>query len=374
MQLFAQLRNAPFGPILAEELGSAAVTSIDIATAWVRASGLVHLQAGLRAAIDRGAALRVVVGIDAENTSEEGLRGLLELAASGAPNQMPLFVRHNEAGPLFHPKLYVFRDPAGVRAYIGSNNFTRSGLYLNDELSIRVGEARGTALDAELETLIGRYTNLEDGLNRRLDAALLAQLIDRGYIKAEARLIATASARSRRERTHDPLFGVERRRAPAVVVPVGAPVVIAEAAPADLPVRDDWQRLYLRLRLARGTQGQIPKAVVKEMRRRMGQEDDEGVLILKDRNGAERRISPTHPEDYEGAVNTYKFEAVAVHGEPILHIYPVGDDLIYEFLDSDTDPLGHDILEHLQAGFEDDPPTTLKTNGPVERTTWFRFD
>lgn len=370
MQLFAQLRGSPFGPRLADELANPAVTSADIATAWVRASGLVHLQGPLISALERGARVRVAVGIDADNTSEEGLRGLLEIAGRGNENQMRVFVRHNEAGPVFHPKLYAFRTDEQVRAYIGSNNLTQSGLFQNDELSVRVSQPVGGQLDQQLGQLLEQYTRLEDPLNKRLTPELIARLLDRGYIKGEARLIATQRARSRLERVRDPLFGSERRVAPRPAVLAAAPVHFGATAPL-LAVRPDWHAVYLRVRLARGTQAQIPLGVVREIRRRMGLAPQDGAITVRSRlTGEDRGINPAYAR---GSINTYKFEAREARGEPLLVIEPVGNMLFYEFLDA-TRPVGAQALRLLLEGFDTDPRRTEQTGADREHATWFRFE
>jgi HKD family nuclease len=371
MQLFPQFRGTPFGPRLARELQDEAVTAVDVATAWVRASGLVHVQTGLIDALGRGAAVRVVVGIDADNTSEEGLRGLLEIADRGAPNQMRVYVRHNEAGPIFHPKLYVFRTADQVRAYIGSNNLTQSGLFQNDELSVRVRQPRGGQLDAQLEQLIRRVTRLEDPLNKRLTPPLLERLIGRGYIKAEARLIATQRARSGLARVKDPIFGSERRVPVRPALPAAPPVTIAATSVAPVAVRPDWHAVYLRVRLARGTQAQIPIWVVREIRRRMGLTPQDGTVTVRSRvTGENRGINPAYAR---GSLNTYKIEAREARGEPLLVIEPVGNTLFYEFLDA-TRPVGSEALRLLNEGFETDPPQTLQTAKDREHSTWVRFE
>lgn len=371
MQLFPQSRLAAFGPTLAKELENEAVTDVEIATAWVRASGLLHLQTGMVAALERGATIRVVVGVDAENTSKEGLRGLLEIAATGDRGRMQVFVRHNEAGPLFHPKLYVFRDREQVRAYVGSNNLTQSGLFQNDELSICVRQPRHGQLERQIERLITRFTDLGDRLNRRLTPALLHRLVERGYVNAEARLIATTRVRARLERVRDPIFGSERRKPPRVIIAAGAPVHPENIAPPALPVRPDWHAVYLRVRLARGTQAQIPVSVVREIRRRLGLSPQDGAITVRSRaTGEDRGINPAMAR---GKINTYKFEAREALGEPLLLIEPVGERLFYEFLNADH-PVGAEAMRLLVAGFDIDPPRTQQTHVDREHATWFRFE
>jgi HKD family nuclease len=61
----------------------------------------------------------VIVGIDIQNTTREGLQALLDLEQYG---RCATFVYHNEAGGIFHPKLYLFRNEEEARLIVGSNN------------------------------------------------------------------------------------------------------------------------------------------------------------------------------------------------------------------------------------------------------------
>ena len=80
---------------------------LDIAVAWVRASGMVYLADRFANFLRHGGALSVIVGIDLENTTREGLQALLDLEQYGT---CETYVYHNEANSVFHPKLYLWRN------------------------------------------------------------------------------------------------------------------------------------------------------------------------------------------------------------------------------------------------------------------------
>lgn len=80
---------------------------LDIAVAWVRASGMAYLSDRLANFLRHGGQLSVIVGIDIQNTTREGLEALLDLEQHG---RSETFVYHNEAGSIFHPKVYLFRN------------------------------------------------------------------------------------------------------------------------------------------------------------------------------------------------------------------------------------------------------------------------
>lgn len=373
MTLFVQGSGKPFGPELVREFERADCRRADIAVAWVRASGLRHLQLSMIDALARGVLIRVFIGIDADNTSYEGLKGLIDIGTTGPAGAMTLVVRHNEAGHIFHPKLYSFRTDGEIRLFAGSNNMTQAGLFQNEELSYRAKRSLPHKLADDLDAYFASMMPPGNGLSRTLDQAFLNALRDKGYVSGELKLRAKASARTATKRK-EPLFGRVGRRAPTVSTPAGAPLPPVPAAPVELPpttAGPDWQRLTLRLRTSRGgTQGQIPIDVVREMRRRAGQVKLDGVLSLKARDGTEKRISPAGPH----GVNTYKVEAMATEGAPILHIYIVGSDLFYELLDSGHGGVGAELYKQLQAGLDSDPPQTSITRQPLDQATWWRYD
>lgn len=369
MTLFLQPQK-PLGYAVIEELNCEDLKHIDIAVAWVRASGLVQLEAGITGAIERGAKLRLVVGIDADNTSIEGLEGLLNIAKQGKEGQVRLGVRHNEAGPLFHPKLYAFRTDKETRAYIGSNNLTQAGLFRNDELSVRVVEARKGQLEEQIDATMNQFTDAKSNLNRVLDLDLLKELIEKGYIFKEARLLSVSRGKIRGQARKKPAFGYAYRKPPTPPKPAAVSVVPEVPEPIVKVSTPDWQAVYLRVRFARGTQTQLPVDVVAEMRRRLDLGDDD-VLEVKSRKTGD--VRPISPANARGGVNTYKFEAREADGEPLLVFHHVGDELFFEFLAADT-PVGLAAMNLLENGFETDPPTTFATRGDRDRATWWRFE
>jgi len=109
------------------------------------------------------------------------------------------------------------------------------------------------------------------------------------------------------------------------------------------------------------------------MRRRANQTGDDDALILKKIDGTERRISKSRKGAGGADANTYKIEALAQDEDPILHVYPVGNDLYYEIFSGLTG-VGLGLLQHLEAGFDTDPPKSSFTRNPKATATWWRFD
>lgn len=96
---------------------------IDLAVAWVTNSNALELlqqQASLRSL-----KIRALVGIDTNFTHPVALRILSNFA--------DIRVVKSIRG-IFHPKLYLFRLPSEMIVWVGSANFTNSGLNINEEI------------------------------------------------------------------------------------------------------------------------------------------------------------------------------------------------------------------------------------------------
>lgn len=353
-----------------------AYDKVDISVAWVRVSGLRHVEADFTDFLRRGSA-RVVVGVDGDNTSYEGLTGLVALSTCSL-GRLAAFVRHNEGPSIFHPKVYAFRGSAAFRLLIGSSNLTQSGLFQNEEASVVIDAMLDGTLDAQIDAYMRRVTAPVGNLTKPLNMALADDLLASGYVKREADLRTTVRAKQQAGRRGHPLFGRRNIRVPGVVPPAEGTVL--ENGRIDPPVGPaldpGWRSVYLRLRLSRGTQAQIPARVVRELKRRVGEEIGEGELVrmTSAQTGAERSIRPVGGQDGD-TYNTRKFEAreAARFAEPLMRIFLIDREYYFEFVDGGT-PGGQAVLAQMRAGFAADPPTTFTTSNDLDRATWFRFD
>jgi hypothetical protein len=103
----------------------------------------------------------------------------------------------------------------------------------------------------------------------------------------------------------------------------------------------------------------------------MGLVPADGPIPMTSRSdGTKHDINPARAR---GQVNTYKFEANQAKAEPLLRIYPVENELFFEFLDS-NDNLGKKLFKLLEDGFKADPPLTFSTTSNKDVATWYRFD
>lgn len=105
---------------------------VDLASAWATEGTPLEL---LRAARSRGVTVRAIVGTHGNTTTPKALLRLRKIG------ELRLVGR---AGPLFHPKLYLFRGVEDF-AWIGSANFTGKGFGQNEELVLETREVDDVA-------------------------------------------------------------------------------------------------------------------------------------------------------------------------------------------------------------------------------------
>jgi HKD family nuclease len=347
--------SSPFVDVLRKRIAEA--SRVDIASAWARASGVGLIWKGLQGILDRGGAVRAIVGVDRENTSIEGLEMLLRLSGD-----VQLWVRHNEASSIYHPKLYAFESASDVHLYIGSNNLTGAGLSTNEEVSAYLKEAKGGPLQASISDYMTTLSDPADNLSRLLDAALLKQMVEGGYVLPEARLRGkSARSRSGRSSNAAPLFGFKAPKQIKVAKELlPEPIEPAPGLPAA-----DWKRVFVKLRLARGTQGQLPVPVARELRQRLGERAVDGPIpIILKNNDVPRVISPTFPARRPEYANTYKIEALASEGDPVIKIELIGNTVLVEQFDTET-PAGAAILRFLLDGLHTSPVETVSRGLPA---------
>ena len=106
-------------------------TDLDIATAWATSNdGLRSLQQ-----LDSPIRVRAVVGLWGNLTDPMTLRTLAEIGE----------LRLVDATRRFHPKVFLFREPGRLVAWIGSANFTSGGFGMNEEAMFETTNAQPLA-------------------------------------------------------------------------------------------------------------------------------------------------------------------------------------------------------------------------------------
>lgn len=359
-----------FGHELIRHLEDPTWARLDVAIAWVRASGIAHIHEALTAFLRRGGMLSVIVGLDLYNTTREGLQALLELAAHGTAE---FFVHHNEAAGIFHPKLYLFRNDQRARLIVGSNNLTEAGLFVNVEAGLEIDVPVGHEVILEALDALSSWRDEAFGLARRLDAAFLERLAAEGYLPDED--VVRAAQRGERARARAggraPLFGARRFTAPPLEARSTAiDPQTRRAQVARHPQRPEAQGsvLLMRLRKAgvrdRPTQTQIPFRV-----------SDTGFFggageVISALSGARHAI---HEAAARGRRNTLKLEIPEMRGftDPVVRFERSPEGIVYEAYDVGS-AQGNQIMRALREGQADDSTRLTKPHSP-ESSTWWRF-
>lgn len=335
---------------------------------------MAYLSDRLANFLRHGGQLSVIVGIDIQNTTREGLEALLNLEQYG---QSETFVYHNAAGSIFHPKLYLFRNEEEARLIVGSNNITQSGLYVNVEAGLQVDTDINASVVAQTLDALSSWKDTSSRLAVRLDADILARLTSEGYVPGEA----TVREALRRERTTrsrpdtPPLFGSKRFVPPAPVPGTARPAAPARGR-APLPAAPEWPVaeprapagtvLLMRLRKAsvtlRPTQTQIPFRVV----------DTFFGNVPEVRSASSGQAHDIIQASARGTRNTIKLEIPEMRDfvQPVVRFERTPDGIVYEAYDVGS-PQGNQIMASLEEGRRNG--TTQLSVSNAERATWWRF-
>lgn len=360
----ATLYNQPmahrFGVSLIDHLRSGEWRTLEVAVAWVRRSGTRHVLPALEQFLRDGGSALFTVGIDVENTSEEGLADLLSLERVGSCS---IHIYHNESPQeVFHPKIYLLSNASRARLIIGSNNFTAGGLFTNTEAGLQVDESILNPVVIDAQSALAAWRDPTSDLIRYLNAALLADLVRLGYVLPEAKLAerrkasgSTRGAASEGRR----LFGRANREIPRIVNP-GAP----EATTAVGRV------LLLRPRRAsekeRRTQIQLPIRLVRTA-------FFDGVNEIESaHDGRKHRIISASAR---GSLNTLKVEVPEINeiDLPVMRLERGPDGITYQAY-AEESKLGRPLMDALRNGRTLSPPATVLTTPRAPRSaTWFRF-
>lgn len=354
--------------------------SLDIAVAWVRASGMAHLNDRFSDFLRQGGTLTFVVGIDLKNTTREGLQALIDLEQHG---RSETYVYHNEAGSVFHPKLYLFRNVREARLIVGSNNLTQAGLFVNVEAGLQLDRRLNDPVVKQAMDALATWRDTSTRLAAKLTPVFLEELVAGGYVIDEraSREIIRREKATRTGNGRVRLFGtanfsapvapgvVPRPRTPAKKATPAAPAVRAERPPRPTPAQVDAARtptpgdtVLMRLRTARGTQTQIPIRLTNTFFANDNQVRNKNSGVVHGIRVARAR----------GSANTMKLELPETRtmNQPMARFERTPDGIVYEVFDVGT-PQGDQILSVLTDGIADE--STQMTTRTPEISTWWRF-
>jgi len=157
------------------------------AVAFVKSSGVKHIQTELQEFVKQGGVAQFVIGIDQLGSSQEGLTGLLN--AVGDPGS--IWINNTtERYITFHPKVYLFGSDTMALAIVGSGNLTEGGLYTNDEAFLVYGmdlhNSEDQALWQEINAYFDKWCDVTEGNALLLTADLLNSLVKAGLVLVES--------------------------------------------------------------------------------------------------------------------------------------------------------------------------------------------
>ena len=162
--------------------------SFQAAVAFAKRSGVQHIEAQLKEFVGNGKNARIVVGVDLNGTTAEGLEALLDaLGDSGE-----LLVNHDEdLFVTFHPKIYFFESADKAILTVGSGNLTAGGLYSNDEgfaiMELDKNNPADQAVIDQYKENFEKWCDEDSELVRRItDKDSIQALVDAGYVPSEA--------------------------------------------------------------------------------------------------------------------------------------------------------------------------------------------
>lgn len=355
-----------FGGELERHLGDTSWNNLDVAVAWVRASGVAHLREAFTNFLDRGCAISFIVGLDLQNTTKEGLEGLLDLESTG---NSQTFVYHNESSGIFHPKLYLFRGDDNAKLIVGSNNLTETGLFVNVEAGLEIEANLTDQVIQETLDALASWRDETSGFVKRLDAAFLQELVENDYVLDEraVRRQMAANRAPARSGNRQRLFNGRRFTAPRLREERShAAAETQQTTPGS--TGEEGAVLLMRLRKAsttgRPTQTQIPIRVV-----------DTGFF------GAQAQVQSAHTGEIHGIHeaaargnrNTLKLEIPEMRdfGDPVARFERTPEGIIYQVYDLGT-PQGNQIMNALRIGLQTDSTRLTVPQNP-DVATWWRF-
>ncbi len=249
--------DSQLGTMLRTVLSDVGVKSLWIATAWGKASGLTRIgDAVKKARSERGLYAEIVLGVDENGATVEGLRHAMDIFDAA-------YVFHDPGSRTFHPKIYGAEGPKVATVIVGSGNLTKGGLYTNYEAStvVRVADRQddlaGQGYVTKVRAFYDRLIDASDSC-KKLTEESLAEL------RADPRLSVLSEAERNRARgtarkakpggdlsgglfgsSIKGLLGAPQPTLPAIEAddddtdesaPAVLPVSVAQAAPSDMPV------------------------------------------------------------------------------------------------------------------------------------------
>jgi len=128
---------------------------IRIAVAFVSSDGLSQIMPSVRTALDAGAYVEFLVGMDARATDPYALKDLYALSCETHQASLLCFASRT-ASSIYHPKMYLVKKAQTATAIIGSSNLTRRGLTTNIEANLVIEDDVHSEIVSEMYSTYNR--------------------------------------------------------------------------------------------------------------------------------------------------------------------------------------------------------------------------
>jgi HKD family nuclease len=136
--------------VLLDSLSSA--EEARIAVAFLKNSGLDLVEGELIQCLRRGGFVEFLIGLDFRITDADALLRLKKIGAKVYCYSNPF----TDDTPVYHPKLYIFKEEAKALVAIGSSNLTEGGLKDNVEINAILTLSDGDELLSDIYALYNR--------------------------------------------------------------------------------------------------------------------------------------------------------------------------------------------------------------------------
>ncbi|MHA6325985.1 hypothetical protein [Roseivivax sp. CAU 1753] len=323
-----------------------------------------HAQDILRLVLDCRKPCEARRVLDDDGVGIGGVKALLKLEEHGASET---FVYHNEAGSVFHPKVYLFRNVEEARLIVGSNNMTASGLYSNVEAGLQLDTALTDEVIESALDAMASWRDTTSGFALKLDETLLSKLLDNGYIKEEDKIRPPQRKSKKKSDGSDTekLFASRTYAPPKKTTKTKKSKSVGSSGPKEKePIEADpsGTTVLMRLRKARGTQTQIPFRVADKFFKDISQ-------VESVQSGLVHGLNPAKAHNKQ---NTIKLEIPELKDfdDPYARFEKSGGTVTYEVHDVGS-PKGNQIKATLEDGFT--KGTTQMSISNKDRATWWRY-
>jgi len=122
---------------------------VRIAVAFVSRQGLAIIEPSIQCALQAGAYLEFLIGLDMYTTEPEALEILHELSCE-RPNAELYCYASLGSEAIYHPKIYLSRSDNEVTFIVGSSNLTEGGLKSNIEVNVVIEASMQDELASEI--------------------------------------------------------------------------------------------------------------------------------------------------------------------------------------------------------------------------------